>query len=103
MINNEQINKLRDLAFNTTDFSIQENLKNHTDIGIRRNLALNKNLKTSIANYLIENDLTINVIFCAMNNKNSTSKKDIRTEDLKNKCVSCNLVDIFYNKCLSCN
>lgn len=96
------LNQLRELAFKTMNYEEQEILKNNPDVGVRRNLALNKFLHKDIANYLLCYDVTVNVSYVASLNRNTTEKRTFNKSDIENKCVSCNKADLFYLNCREC-
>lgn len=61
---NNSLDYLRKLAIETIDFKIQDTLKLHPDLGVRRNLTLNQNIDTNIINFL-GLDPTLNVSYSA--------------------------------------
>lgn len=101
MQNVENINEFRRLALIIRDSEIQKKLLNHTDMGVRRNLALNQNITKEIANKLVEETIA-NVAYVASKNRNATIEKKFREEDIKHKCVICDADDV-YLKCTTCD
>ncbi|MFK2823545.1 hypothetical protein [Arcobacter sp. YIC-80] len=97
-IDTEVIENIK-LALNTKDIKVMEELKHHVSSNVRRSLARNTKLPTSIANYLAY-DPSMNVSYMALQNPNCTEKRDLR-EYAKHPCVSCQKSEINLN-CYMC-
>lgn len=99
-IKTKTTHELRELAIKTTNVVVQKILSENPDISIRRNLSLNKNIDREVINELAF-DVTINVVYCALNNPKCTVKRTLSDNDKNNKCVKCE-IDIQYVKCTKC-
>jgi len=93
--------ELEQLSIHTRDLNEQKFLANHVSSRVRRNLALNKNLRKEIANELLF-DCVVNVSYIASKNSNTTEKRKFLKSDVENKCVSCEKIDIHYTECSKC-
>jgi hypothetical protein len=100
VLKSKTINELRELAIKSTNVIVQKILSDSVDVSIRRNLSLNKNINREIINKLAF-DVTINVVYCALNNPNCTEKRVLSDNDKNHKCVKCE-IDIQYIKCSQC-
>lgn len=93
-----QIEKIQ-LALNTADIDIMDELKFDVSTNVRRALAKNRNTPSRIIDKLAF-DPALNVSFMALQNRNCTQKRDLR-ECANHPCVSCTKSELNLN-CTSC-
>ncbi len=83
------------------DISTQKELANSYYINVRRALAKNPYLNSSIANKLLL-DPSINVSYRVSKNSNCTNKREFPIELLDHKCITCE-VDELVLDCENCH
>ncbi len=88
------------LAKNCKEFEYQKLLLTSRSLNVRKALAKNPYLDTTIANKLLF-DPSLNVSYRASKNKNCTIKREFKAKDLENKCVICEIDELKLN-CQQC-
>ena len=88
------------LALNTTNIELMEELKFDVSTNVRRALARNRNTPSRIINKLAF-DPALNVSFMALQNRNCTRQRDLR-DCINHPCVSCTNSESNLN-CNSCS
>jgi len=98
----EEINFIEQLnrAFESSDIKELKKLKDSHDMRVRRAVAKNTNIDTSIANELLY-DPVLNVSYMASLNPNCTLKRSFSNVNLNNKCILCD-EDERYIDCVNC-
>lgn len=81
-----QVEKIQ-LALNTTDIELMDELKFDVSTNVRRALAKNRNVPSRIIDRLAF-DPALNVSFMALQNINCTKQRDLR-DSADHPCVSC--------------
>lgn len=94
--NREKLN----LAFDTSDERVLDELKLTPDINVRRAVAKNRNVNVRTLNYLAM-DPVLNVSFVAIQNPKCTVTRKFHETKLS-KCVTCEVDERSLN-CLACS
>ncbi len=93
----DEIKKAKDCR----DLSTQKELSDSYNINVRRALAKNPYLNSSIADKLLF-DPSINVSYRVSKNSNCTKKREFPIEFLNHKCITCE-VDELVLDCENCH
>lgn len=97
-----EMKSLVEKASASTNYDVLLELSLHPNMSVRRAVARNIHTPSSVLNALVY-DVTVNVCFKALENRNCVIKRKLPETSLIPKCVTCEVKEIdTFVKCSSC-